>query len=163
MNRKSIQTMTSHNRTQTFHLAITIACSVVLLCIDAFVIQNSHLGLKKLIDMPIKSTVLLQQDKKSEVHFDESDEDLFVTLMNKKIGQSVPLATEKDKEEESGVCAYEGAGVPRPSLAPGDIVPLIMHALKNNDMPKMNAGLASVWEFATDTTKFIFKNNVTGE
>jgi len=79
--------------------------------------------------------------------FDNSDEELFAALSKKKTFEK-----EIDKL---------GAGLPRPSLEPEDIVPLLMKALKNNDTPKLDAGLVSMWEFASDTTKFVFKNNMT--
>lgn len=56
---------------------------------------------------------------------------------------------------------YQGAGAPRPSLAPADLPPLLMSALRLNDFPEVDAGLHSVWQFAGDTMRFIYKNNVT--
>jgi len=38
---------------------------------------------------------------------------------------------------------------------------LLMDALEQNDFPEVDAGLKSMWEFAGDTTRFVFKNNVT--
>jgi len=57
--------------------------------------------------------------------------------------------------------SFPGAGAPRPDLPPEDIPSLLMEALVNNDFPTVDAGLNSVWEFATDTMRFIFKNNRT--
>lgn len=54
-----------------------------------------------------------------------------------------------------------GAGSPRPELAPHDVPDLLMHALKHNDIPYCNAGLQSMWDFAGDTTRFVYQNNVT--
>ena len=48
---------------------------------------------------------------------------------------------------------FQGAGRPRPHLAPDEIPPLLMHALKLNDFPEVNAGLISMWDFAGDTTR----------
>lgn len=38
-----------------------------------------------------------------------------------------------------------------------------MNALENNDVPDKDAGIKLAWAFVTDTTQFIFKNNITGE
>ena len=67
------------------------------------------------------------------------------------------------KEEENVPYTKQGAGVPRDSLGPEEVAPLIMMALQHNNFPEIDAGLVSVWEFSSDTTKFVFKNNRTGE
>ena len=54
---------------------------------------------------------------------------------------------------------YEGAGEPRASLPPEEVVPLLMRALQLNGYPTADSGLHSVWAFATGTTRFIFGNN----
>jgi len=77
---------------------------------------------------------------------DNGDEDLFRSI--------------DERKDQDG---YLGAGVPRASLGPEEIVPLLMKALENNDFPEVDAGLVSVWEFSSDITKFIFKNNMTGK
>lgn len=56
---------------------------------------------------------------------------------------------------------FKGAGEPRPELAPEDIPPLLMEALRFNDFPDVDAGLTSVWAFSGDTTRHIFQNNFT--
>lgn len=56
---------------------------------------------------------------------------------------------------------WDGAGLPRPDLDPEDIPALLMDALRMNDLPTKNAGLCSVWAFAGDTTRHIFKHNLT--
>jgi hypothetical protein len=56
---------------------------------------------------------------------------------------------------------WDGAGSPRPELEPEAIPALLMDALRMNDLPKKNAGLRSVWEFAGDTTRHIFQHNLT--
>ena len=56
---------------------------------------------------------------------------------------------------------FEGAGLPRPELAPDELPPLLMRALCRNDFPEVDDGLRSVWTFAGDTMRFIYKNNVT--
>jgi hypothetical protein len=38
-----------------------------------------------------------------------------------------------------------------------------MTALEKNNFPETDAGLMSMWEFASDTTKYIFQNNMTGK
>ena len=57
--------------------------------------------------------------------------------------------------------SYSGAGCPRLTLAPADIPPLLMHDLSVNDVPARDSGLHAIWAFAGDTTRFIYKNNVT--
>ena len=96
----------------------------------------------------------------------ESDEELFLGLMNDEDLQNGECAVQENDVKDAMVHnmdRYEGAGVPRPELAPEDLVPLLMNALKNNDIPNKDVGLQSMWEFTTDTTKYIFKNNITGE
>ena len=78
-----------------------------------------------------------------ELHVDGSDEDLFNSLPNRRIG------TIDDANN--------------PSLSPEELVPLIMNSLKNNDTPDKDAGIKLVWEFSTDITKHIFKHNITGK
>ncbi|KAL7538968.1 hypothetical protein ACHAXR_008913 [Thalassiosira sp. AJA248-18] len=88
---------------------------------------------------------------------EDSDEDLFVALANEKTRKKTGSVT-------GGVdsTAFEnGVRAPTPTLKPEEIVPLIMHALNNNDTPNKDAGLLMVWEFTTGTTQYIFQNNVT--
>jgi hypothetical protein len=66
------------------------------------------------------------------------------------------LAKEADRMLSEG---YEGAGEPRASLPPADVVPLLMRALQFNSCPEADSGLHSMWAFATGTTRFIFANN----
>jgi len=54
-----------------------------------------------------------------------------------------------------------GAGSPRADLPPAELPPLLMRALELNNFPEVDAGLHAMWAFAGDTTRFIFKNNVT--
>ena len=106
----------------------------------------------------------------------QSDEDLFVDLFweNKKRNSSDnPLEernTDNDTETARPIVRNkipalynidEGAGVPRPSLQPDEIVSLLMTALENVDVPFVDAGLIAMWDFASDTTKFVFQNNRT--
>ena len=55
--------------------------------------------------------------------------------------------------------AFQGAGLPRPELDPSEVPSLLMRALARNDFPEVNSGLHSMWEFAGDTTRFIYQNN----
>lgn len=57
--------------------------------------------------------------------------------------------------------AFGGAGSPRPELLPQEVPDLLMVALKQNDVPVPNAGLQSVWDFSSDTTKFVYQDNIT--
>jgi len=84
-----------------------------------------------------------------------SDEDLFLTLLEKKANQR------NDNTKTQQFDINTGAGAPRPSLGPDEIVPLLMTALQNIDVPNENDGLIAMWDFATDTTKFVFKGNRT--
>lgn len=38
---------------------------------------------------------------------------------------------------------------------------MLMEALARNDFPECDSGLTTMWSFASDTTRFIFKNNLT--
>jgi len=78
-----------------------------------------------------------------------SDEELFVALYR-----------EKETKKSTDECDI-GACVPKPTLKPEEIVPLLMKALQNVDHPTVDNGLIAMWEFTTDTTKFIFQNNRT--
>ena len=57
--------------------------------------------------------------------------------------------------------AFRGAGRPRPDLPPAQLPGLLMEALASNDFPEVNAGLHSMWAFAGDATRFVYKNNRT--
>ena len=100
-----------------------------------------------------------------EINYDDSDEDLFIALFNEKKEdrEEEQQATEETLSFSSAYDSNKGAGVPRSSLAPEEIVPLLMTALQNKDVPVVDGGLISMWEFASDTTKFVFKNNMTGK
>lgn len=92
--------------------------------------------------------------KKKADTFVDSDEALFVSLT--KDG--------KINESDTASKAYEdGIKSPTPELEPGELVPLIMNALRNNNTPDVDAGIRLIWEFSTDTTKHVFQNNITGE
>jgi len=57
--------------------------------------------------------------------------------------------------------SFPGAGIPRPELTPEEIPPLLMQALELNDFPEVDSGLTSVWDFAGETTRHIFQQNMT--
>lgn len=95
---------------------------------------------------------------------DNSDEELFSALLSDKSkthDTSAPPISIHDIPAEYAHLANVTS--PSPSITPEEIVPLIMIALKNNDVPDKDAGLKLVWEFATDTTQYVFRNNRTGE
>ena len=56
---------------------------------------------------------------------------------------------------------YAGAGAPRPELSPAELPPLLMRALALNDYPEADDGLRAMWAFSSDTTRFIYQNNMT--
>ena len=110
---------------------------------------------------------------RTELHSLPSDEELFLSLFHDKEeektdGKSTNAVGQKQLSATSTTPPpsfnFEmGAGSPRPSLEPDEIVPMLMTALQNVDVPNEDGGLISMWDFASDTTKFIFKNNRTGE
>lgn len=61
----------------------------------------------------------------------------------------------------SSTVAFKGAGCPRPELPPEDLPVLLMQSLALNDFPHVDAGLESMWNFAGDTTRHIFNQNMT--
>ena len=100
---------------------------------------------------------------------DNSDEALFAALLDDKSKASAstassPISSSLDTSSLSSEYAHlANVTSPCPSLKPEEIIPLIMNALKNNDVPEKDAGLRLVWEFATETTQYVFQNNRTGE
>ena len=99
----------------------------------------------------------------TQEYYGESDEELFLRLMNENLQNDDVEKNNMVDNVSDNTDEYLGAGISRPSLAPEDLVPLLMKALKNNDIPNKDAGLQSIWELTTDTTKYIFKNNITGK
>lgn len=57
--------------------------------------------------------------------------------------------------------SFQGAGRPRAQLPPQNIPSLLMEALKCNDIPALDAGLNSMWDFAGGNTQYIFDYNRT--
>ena len=100
---------------------------------------------------------------------DSSDEELFVALLDQKSKSRDTTAATFISPDSTAQQFHEHynhlANVtgPTPSIKPEEIIPFIMNALRNNDCPDKDAGLKLVWEFATDTTQYVFKNNITGE
>ena len=88
------------------------------------------------------------------------DKVLFDTLISEKTANA---SNGVDYDADNIAVLHNNVKAPADSLAPDDIVPLIMYALKNNDTPEKDAGLHLVWEFASDETTWTFNNNITGE
>ena len=103
---------------------------------------------------------------------DSNDEELFAALLDQKsksrdtttAATSIsPDNTSQQFDEHYNYNHLANVTGPTPSIKPEEIIPFIMNALRNNDYPDKDAGLKLVWEFATDTTQYVFKNNITGE
>jgi hypothetical protein len=128
----------------------------------------------KTIPLLKTSTSLSLFAKQQDYDYDDSDEELFVALFNEKKKETLLSSSSAVAsmyfDESTG-----SAGVPRLCLKPEDIAPLLMTALtknKNNSNDNdskssssssrdNNAGLISMWDFSSDITKYIFKNNIT--
>jgi hypothetical protein len=96
----------------------------------------------------------------------DSDEELFLALFRQKVEQKAAKKNKNPSIPTAPPPSFDfdtGAGVPRASLEPDEIVPLLMTALQNVDVPTVDGGLVAMWDFASDTTKFVFQNNQTGE
>ena len=50
---------------------------------------------------------------------------------------------------------------PSPDIQPQALPTLLMEALENNNFPDVDSGLRTMWQFASDTTRFIYKGNLT--
>ena len=50
---------------------------------------------------------------------------------------------------------------PRPDLTPQELPGRLMDVLMHNDFPEVDSGLRSMWQFASDTTRFLYKGNIT--
>jgi hypothetical protein len=50
---------------------------------------------------------------------------------------------------------------PAAAIPPSELPKQLVLALRKNNFPEVDAGLESMWDFSTDTTKFVFKNNRT--
>ena len=100
---------------------------------------------------------------------DSSDEELFAALLQQKSKSRDTTAATSISHDSTEQQFHEhynhlaNVTAPTPSIQPEEIIPFIMNALSNNDYPDKDAGLKLVWEFATDTTQYVFKNNITGE
>ena len=82
-----------------------------------------------------------------------SDEDLFIDIANK----HSRAQQDADTNSNDHVEVIE----PSPSIKPHEIVPLLMNALRHNDTPQKDSGMRVAWDFSSDTTKWVFKNNIT--
>jgi len=94
---------------------------------------------------------------------DKSDEELFAALLVDKKSKASDATASLSSLDTSRYAHLANITSPSPSIKPEDIIPLVMNALKNNDVPDKDAGMKLVWEFATDTTQYVFRNNRTGE
>lgn len=56
---------------------------------------------------------------------------------------------------------WRGAGLPRSELPPQRLPGLLMEAMRQNDVPEVDSGLRSMWAFAGDQMRFVYKNNLT--
>ncbi|KAL7467992.1 hypothetical protein ACHAXS_008213 [Conticribra weissflogii] len=84
----------------------------------------------------------------SDDRFSSNDEDLFHDLM----------ACRSHSEDIGNSTKFNHVRGPASLLSPESVIPAIMNALKRNDEPHKDAGLTMVWEFTTETTKYVFKN-----
>ena len=126
---------------------------VVLSLVSPSVIVNGFVGptfLSSKVAVSSRNTIEIRVYASGKE--EEGDEDLFLAIQDK-----------HPEENASDYVIFQGAGKPRPDLKPEEIVPLLMTALQKNDFPEEDAGLMSMWEFASDTTRFVFQNNITGE
>ena len=105
----------------------------------------------------LESTSCLRERRSYD---DTSDEELFAALLVDKSTASDSTSLDTSSTKYAHLANVTS---PCPSIKPEEIIPLIMNALKNNDVPDKDAGLRLVWEFATDTTQYVFRNNRTGE
>jgi hypothetical protein len=55
---------------------------------------------------------------------------------------------------------WKGAGVPRPELLPEELPSLMMKALKRNNIPRADAGLQAMWDFAGEITHGAHKHDM---
>lgn len=93
----------------------------------------------------------------------ESDEDLFLSIIDRNERNNNENKEEELERQDEKIEPFEGAGVPRASLKPEEIAPLLMTALQQNDFPEENSGVTAMWEFSTDVNKFVFKNDIDGK
>ena len=138
--------------------------------------SSSVASTKRIPLLKTSTTLLLLFTQRQEYDYDgddtsrSSDEELFVALFNEKkkasLLSSSSAVTSIYFDESTG-----SAGVLRLCLKPEDIAPLLMTALSQNNNSSSssssssnrdhNAGLISMWDFSSDITKYIFKNNMT--
>lgn len=90
----------------------------------------------------------------------ESDEELFLSIIDRNERNDNTNVDVEPAGQDENIEPFRGAGVPRASLKPEEIAPLLMTALQQNDFPEENSGVTAMWEFSTDVNKFIFKNDI---
>ena len=93
----------------------------------------------------------------------ESDEELFLSIIDRNERNDNTNVDVEPAGQDENIEPFRGAGVPRASLKPEEIAPLLMTALQQNDFPEENSGVTAMWEFSTDVNKFIFKNDINGK
>mmetsp|Transcript_275 Transcript_275/g.371 ORF Transcript_275/g.371 Transcript_275/m.371 type:complete len:247 (+) Transcript_275:143-883(+) len=142
---------------------IAILLTLQLLVAEGFVSKSIRNELvQNCISRPNNNIAIHQYasngDDIESVYYDKEDENLFLSIAKKNKDE---LNKTKPPPADYIYNPCDGAGIPRASLKPEEVGPLLMNALKNNDIPRVNSGLESVWEFSVDTTKYVFKNNMT--
>ena len=93
----------------------------------------------------------------------ESDEELFLSIIDKNEWKNITNIDAEPSGQDEKIEPFRGAGVPRVSLKPEEIAPLLMTALQQNNFPEENSGVTAMWNFSTDVNKFIFKNDINGK
>ncbi len=154
--------------------ALSCALMTILLHnVDGFLLSNFYT--QKLMARKVKHHVAasiplpIMLERSSSLYLrrsydDNSDEELFSALLSDQSkAQNTSTSSISSLDTSAEYAHLANVTSPSPSIKPEEIVPLIMIALKNNDIPDKDAGLKLVWEFATDTTQYVFRNNRTGE
>lgn len=155
--------------------ALSCALMMVLHNVDGFLSSNFYtqkLMARRMIrhhDVAANIPLPIMLERSSSLYLrrsydDNSDEELFSALLSDE-SKSHDTSTSSISNLNTSAEYAHLANVtsPSPSIKPEEIIPLIMIALKNNDVPDKDAGLKLVWEFATDTTQYVFRNNRTGK
>jgi hypothetical protein len=155
-------------------VASSCALMVIIHCADGFVgssYNNNKLMARRRCAVSSIATASPMLGSRSclyaSYYDDDSDEELFAALLLDKSKATHDTTTNSSSPisslDTSRYAHLANVTSPSPSIKPEEIIPLIMNALKNNDIPEKDAGIKLVWEFATDTTQYVFRNNRTGE
>jgi hypothetical protein len=155
----------SKRRCCLFMTAFILSCSQTLIrCADGLILGRTNL--QKLWRPSRKAPISCLLYGR---YYGDSDEDLFDALLADKskslsrdTATTVPIIS-RDNTSLQYPIHLENVTAPSPLIKPEEIVPLIMNALRNNDVPEKDAGLRLIWEFATDSTHYVFTHNITGE